>query len=113
MIDHSPRVPPVNRNAFISMITGVLTLLSFCTAVAPVPLTGYVCYPAAAVLGMIALVTGLTALWQIRRSKENGRTYALAGVWIGGLAVLASVLATVLGILLLPKIFGLIHQYLK
>jgi hypothetical protein len=113
MIEQPPRVPPVNRNAIISVITGVLTLLSFCTAVAPVPLTGYVCYPAAAVLGTIALVTGLTALLQIRRSKENGRSYALAGVWIGGLAVVASVLATVLGILLLPKVFGLLHQYLK
>ncbi len=113
MTDEIPAVLPINRTAVISLIAAFLTLLSFCTAVAPIPFTGYVCYPAAALLGLIALLTGVTALWQIRTRNEDGRTYALLGVWIGGIAVVAALCATALGILLYPRIVSLIHQYLK
>ena len=47
------------------------------------PFTGYVCYPAAALLGLIALITGITHFGKSRLGKRNGRTYALFGVWIG------------------------------
>jgi hypothetical protein len=104
---------PVNRNAVISLIAGIFTLLSLCTAVAPIPLTGYVCYPAAVLLGLVALLTGVTSLAQIRATKEDGRTYALIGIWIGGIAIVAAVCATALGFLLFPKIVALLQQYLK
>lgn len=104
---------PVNRNAVISAVAGLLTLASFCTAVAPIPLTGYVCYPAAAVLGLVALSTGLASLAQIRKSKEDGRPYALLGIWIGSIAVLATLCATTLGVLLFPRVLALAHQYIK
>jgi len=113
MIDESSRVVPVNRSAVISMIAAFLTLLSVCTAVAPIPLTGYVCYPAAAVLGLVALLTGITSLGQIKARNENGRYYALIGIWTGGLAMAASVCAIGLGIALFPKVISLIHQYLR
>lgn len=113
MRDQYPRIVRVNRNAIISLGAGLLTLLSFCTAVAPIPLTGYVCYPGAVVLGMVALATGLTSLAQMRKSQEDGRSYALIGIWIGAIAVLASLCATTLGIVLLPKVVALIHQYIK
>ena len=113
MTDEIPHALPINRNAIISMIAGLLSLLSFCIAVAPIPFTGYICYPGAAVLGLIALVTGVTALSQIKATTENGRAYALIGVGIGGIAVVAALCATALGILLYPKIVSLIHQYLK
>src|SRR5512140_430371 len=111
MNDTSAPLAPVNRNAIISVVAALLTLLSFCTAVAPIPLTGYVCFPMAAVLGLVAFITGLASLAQIRRSKEDGRFYALAGVSIGTLAVLATLCATALGVLFLPKIVALLHQY--
>jgi hypothetical protein len=104
---------PTNRNAIISLISAILTLFSFCIAVAPIPFTGFVCYPAATVLGLTAFATGLTSLRQIRSDSENGRTYALVGASIGGLATLASLCAMLLGILWLPMIANFIHQVSK
>ena len=113
MIEEHPPIQPNNRTAVISLIAALLTVVSFCTAVAPIPFTGYVCYPAAVLLGLIAFVTGVTSLGQIRATKAGGRPYALIGVWIGGIAVLATLCATALGFLLFPRIMGLIHQYLR
>ncbi len=72
MNEQSPPVPPLNRSAIISLVAAILTALSFCTAVAPIPLTGYVCYPAAVVFGLVALVSGAAALLQIRTTREDG-----------------------------------------
>jgi hypothetical protein len=108
-----PPTTPVNRNALISMIAGLLTLLSFCTAVAPVPLTGYVCFPAAALSGFVAVVSGTTALAQIRRSREQGRPYALIGISVGALALLATLCAGALGIFFFPKVVALIRQAIE
>ncbi len=113
MTDQSPPIVPVNRNAIISVVAGLLTLVSICIAVAPIPGTGYVCYPSAAVLGMVAFVTGLASLAQIRKSREDGRSYALVGIWIGAIAVVASLCAITLGIVLLPKVVELVRQYIK
>ncbi len=113
MLDGPPPALPVNRNAVISAVAAVLTLLSVCTAVAPIPLTGYVCYPAAAVLGLIAFLTGITSLIQIRDRKENGRPYALIGIWVGGLAAAASFCAIGIGIALFPRVLALVHQYIR
>ena len=113
MTNEVPPILPINRKAVISLIAGLLTLVSFCAAVAPIPFTGYICYPAAALLGLVALLTGLTSLAQIGTRQEEGRTYALIGVWIGGVAVAAALCATAFGILLYPRIVSLIHQYLK
>ncbi len=103
----------MNRNAVISVVAGLLTLVSFCTAVAPIPLTGYVCYPAAVVLGLVALITGVMSLAQIGTTREEGRSYALIGISIGALAVIATLCATALGIALFPKVVALVHQYVK
>ena len=108
-----PPLPAVNRTAIISLVSALLTIFSFCIAVAPIPLTGYLCYPAAALLGLLSLLTGIIALSQIKATKEDGRTYALIGVWVGGLALLASLCAITLGILLFPKVVALIHQVLN
>ncbi len=103
----------MNRNAVISVVAGLLTLLSLCTAVAPIPLTGYVCYPAAVLLGLVALITGVTSLAQIGASREDGRSYALIGISIGTLAVIAALCATALGIARFPKVVALVHRYVK
>ncbi len=113
MIEEPGPILPVNRSAVISVLAALLTLLSICTAVAPIPFTGYVCYPTAAILGMIALLTGITSLAQIRSRRENGRVYAWIGIAVGGLAVLASACAIGIGIALFPRVITLLHQYLK
>ncbi len=112
-MNHLPPPRPLNRTATISLLAASLTLFSFCIAVAPIPFTGYLCYPAAALLGIISLVTGILALSEIRATKEDGRTFALIGVWVGSLALLASLCAITLGILLFPKVVALIHQALN
>jgi len=113
VIKENTETTSTNRNALISIIAAILTVLSFCTAVAPVPFTGYVCYPAATILGLVALLTGLTSLGQIRDRKEHGRVYALVGAGVGGLTMLAALCATSVGILLFSRILSLFHQYLK
>jgi hypothetical protein len=113
MIEIPPETVPVNRYAVASAIAAFFTLLSFCIAVAPIPFTGYVCYPSAAILGLVALGTGLASLAQLRSRNENGRGYALIGIWVGGLAGAASICAITIGILLFPKVVALIQHYLK
>ena len=101
----------MNRSALISVLAAALTVISFCVAVAPIPLTGWVCYPAAAALGLLALATGLAALAQLRSRKEEGRTYAWIGIWVGGLAFVASLCLISAGLVLMPKAWDLVRQY--
>ena len=100
-------------NAIISLSSAILTVISFCIGIAPIPLTGLVCYPASAVLGIVALATGLASLRQIRANGEKGRTLALFGAWVGGLTTTVAFCALVSGILLLPEIANFIRQVSK
>jgi hypothetical protein len=84
---------PTNRLSIISLSAAVLTVISFCLGVIPIPMTAAVCYPAAVLLGITALVTGFRALGQIRAGGERGRGMALVAIWTGGLAILAVVCA--------------------
>ena len=69
--------PPSQSLAIASMITGLLGLLvgSFCLG--PIP-------------GVVALILGLVALSQIRKTPEQtgGKPFALVGVITGGLSIL-------------------------
>jgi len=82
---------PVNRSAVISLAAGALTLLSFCTGLAPIPFTDFICYSVSLLFAVMALATGFASLLQIRRSGESGRPLAWIGISVGGLAVLAVV----------------------
>jgi hypothetical protein len=53
--------PPLNTRAVLSFLLAVLTVISFCIGVAPIPLTALVCYPAAILLGLASLWMGSTA----------------------------------------------------
>ncbi len=108
-----PPSVPINRYAAISLIAGGLSVASFCTAVAPSPVTGYVCYPAALLLGLAALLSGVTSLMQLRTRPENGRFYAVVGVSIGAITVVAALCVVALGIALFPQVVKLVHQYVK
>ncbi len=108
-----PNEVRTNRNAIISLAAAALAVLSFCGGAAPIPLTGYVCFPSSAVLGLIALGTGLISLRQIRSNGENGRTFALIGSIVGGLAGIAILCAVIAGILLLPEIASFARHFLR
>ncbi len=108
-----PPSVPVNRYAAISLIAGALSVTSFCIAVAPIPFTGYVCFPATLLLGLVALLSGMTSLAQLRTRPENGRLYAVFGISIGAVTVLAATCATAVGVMLFPRLAGLFHQYVR
>ncbi len=112
MTDTPPPPLVLNRSAVVSLIAGFLAFLSFCVAIAPIPLTEWACLPSAALLGLVALLAGLVSLVQIRVRNQNGRLYALIGIWLGGLTLLVCACAITAGILLLPKIVTLIRHFL-
>ncbi len=105
-----PPLSPMNRNAVISLVAAILTVLSFCTAVAPIPLTGWVCYPAAFVSGLVALLTGIASLAQIRRSREDGRSYAIIGITVGTLSIVGAACAVALGIAFFPRFVAFLRE---
>jgi len=113
MNENRPPINTTNRIAILSGVAALFTLLSFCIAVVPIPLTGWVCYPAAGLTGLVAFAAGLISLRQIHSSGENGRNFALLGAWIGGLVTLASLCAILVGILWLPVIVNFIRQLSK
>jgi len=66
----------VNRFALASLVAAIFTFSSFCIGLAPIPLTAWVCYPTAVILGILALLAGFIAFRQFPTSGEQGRTMA-------------------------------------
>ena len=104
---------PINRRSILSLVFGVLTVLSFCTSWLPIPFTGLVCVPASLFFGGLALIFGVIALVQIRRQNESGHHFAWGGILISGfvfvcilcvLAVLISLFIFVPGSIPIPPI---------
>ena len=108
-MDEIPLHSSTNRLALFSLVLAALTVFSFCVGAAPIPLTGWVCFPAALVLGAAALAIGLVALRRIRGSGERGRGMALAGVWLGGLGILATICLVTLTV---SAVAAIISQFL-
>jgi hypothetical protein len=109
-IEISTQAAPHNRRAVISIVAAVLALLCFCGGIAPIPLTGFVCFPAAALLGLTAAVLGLSALRQIRSSAQSGRGLALTGVAVGSVGALGGLCMATAGIVLLSRIMDFVSQ---
>jgi hypothetical protein len=103
---------PVDRGAVISLAAAVLTVLAFCGGIVPVPLTGFMCFPAAAGFGIVAFVAGLASLRRVRSSGEGGRTFALVGTAVGGLALVSLICLLAMGISLYPSLVDLFHRLL-
>ncbi len=101
---------PVDRGAVISLAAAVLTVVSLCAGILPVPLTGFVCFPAAVGLGGVALAAGLVSLRRIRASGEAGRTFALIGTIVGGLVIAGMACLIVVGISFYPSLIDLAHR---
>jgi hypothetical protein len=109
-MSQSTFTPPTNRNATISLVAAIFTVLTFCMGFAPIPFTALICYPVSAVLGILALVTGVKALRQIDQSAQAGRTLAWIGIWTGTLTILGVLCASTLTVLLLPHILDYVRQ---
>lgn len=101
---------PVDNSAVISLTAALLTLMAICGGVLPVPLTGFVCFPAAAALGVVALVSGLASLRRVRASGEAGRTFALIGTAVGGLTLASLICLLAVGIWLYPSLVQILHH---
>ena len=89
---------PTNRMAIVSLCSAVLTVLSFCIGFAPfLPMTAPFCYPLALVFGLVALISGVLALVQLRKRNENGYWMAWTGTLLGGVipfAILCAITVT-------------------
>lgn len=87
-----------NKHARLSLLSALLTVIFFCVGFAPfLPLTAFVCYPAALVSSVTALVSGLRGL-----RHPSGRWMAWAGIVIGTLTILAVIFFTTLTALFIP-----------
>lgn len=75
---------PLNKHSIISLVLGILTVLSFCTGVMPIPLTGFVCFPTSFILGLFAVIYGTISLRRIKKHNESGHSMAWIGIIIGG-----------------------------
>src|SRR5688572_7658712 len=76
---------PLNKHSIVSLILGLLTAISFCGGVMPIPLTGFVCFPTSFLLGLSALIYGAISLRRIKKHNESGHSMAWIGIVIGGL----------------------------
>ena len=79
---------PINNQSILSLVFGILTILSFCMGLAPLPFTGFICFPTSFLLGILALVFGAISLNRIRSHNESGRAMAWIGIVIGGFVFL-------------------------
>ena len=100
MMNETSSSPSTNTQSILSLIFGILTILTFCGGVFPIPLTGFVCFPASFLSALLALLLGVISLGQIRRRGEEGRSMAWIGIAIGGFAIISAICFVVMVILL-------------
>jgi FtsH-binding integral membrane protein len=77
-----------NKHSITSLVFGILTLASLCTASLPLPFTAILCLPIGFIFSLVALIYGGIALSQIRKNKEAGSPMAWVGILSGGLMLL-------------------------
>lgn len=101
-------LPRPNTPARLSLAAAILTIIFFCSGLAPfLPMTALFCYPAAFLGAFFSLLSGLLGL---RRSA--GRWMAWTGIVVGALVVLAVMIFTTLTLLMLPTLAdGLIELW--
>jgi hypothetical protein len=108
MSQQRPATKPIHRSAVVSIVAGGLGLASLCVAIVPIPLTGFVCFPVAAVLGVVGIAAGVWALRRPRGGEGATRGLALAGASIGGGTVLALLCLAAFGAVVFSQIQRLI-----
>ncbi|HEY5984153.1 MAG TPA: DUF4190 domain-containing protein [Anaerolineales bacterium] len=100
----------INQSAIISLAAGSLTWIAFCVGVAPVPFTGFVCFPGAALLSVVALIWGLKSLREIKSSDQRGRGLAIAGSVMGGSAILAEICLSIITVVFWSRLEQLLQS---
>ncbi len=85
--------PKTNTHSIISLILGILSTLTLCGGMVPVPFTGFICFPSSFLLGLLALIYGTTSLNAIQRNNESGKPMAWTGILTGGLIFLCMICA--------------------
>lgn len=91
---------PPNKHARLSLMAALLTITFFCIGFAPfLPMTAIVCYPAAFLSALFAIVSGLRGLRHL-----SGRWMAWAGIITGLAVILAVTVFTSLTLMLLPVV---------
>ena len=76
----------INHQAILSLVFGILTILSCCTGM--VPFMGVICFPLSVLFGFLALVFGVIPLNGIRGLNQSGSPMAWIGIVLGGLIFL-------------------------
>jgi len=79
---------PNNQQAVVSLTFALLTILSACGGLTPIPFTGFICFPLSFFFATLALLFGLIALAQLRHKTQAGSPMAWAGVIVGGFVFL-------------------------
>lgn len=101
--------PPTNSQALASFVFAILTPITFCAGVVPIPFTALICFPATFLFALLSFIMGLTALGQIRRRGESGGAFAWIGIVTGGLTLLVSICAVIAVIVFLASSTQPIH----
>lgn len=99
-VEQLPSSPSTRTNvlSIISLAAGILGFLGICLGI--IPFFGWVCSGIGGLFGVVALVTGLIGMNQVRKDAGKGKGMAIAGIVLGALTVLGiclSVIITLLG----------------
>jgi uncharacterized membrane protein len=84
-----------NKRSIVSLILGILSALTLCGGMVPVPFTGLICFPVSFFLGLLAMIYGTISLNNIRKNNENGKLMAWTGILTGGFVFLCMLLMLV------------------
>ncbi len=85
-----------NVLSIISLVTGILGLVSMCLSI--IPILGWFCIAAGSLLSIAALVTGFIGMNKIKQTGEKGRGMAITGIVLGALGVLGICVVVILNI---------------
>jgi hypothetical protein len=79
----------------------------------PIPFLELICYPVSLVLGIMAIVLGLWAQYEVRVSGEGGKTLAIIAVWLGVFTLIALACLVWLLVTIIPRIYENLMEYLS
>ena len=85
----------INKHSIISLVLGILTLAFICGGVVPIPLTGFVCFPAGFLFSIPTIIYGVISINKIKKSGETGLPIAWTGIAIGGFVFICMLCASV------------------
>ncbi len=102
-IKEATPLPPTNKHSIISLVLGILTIVTFYGGfIIPIPFTSFICAPASFVMGLLALIYGTISLNRIRKHNEAGSPMAWIGILSGGFIFLC-ILCTIAALIALFK----------